>query len=119
MKTNVIASEISRSEAVSVVATVLWGVTVIVLMMEAVSTSETSVNFYQTARRNSPEDSYVLNLIAVKLSSSRLAAVIACFCSPQATYRPPLFSSRLAEVKLESSGSQLNVFICLTGIHEP
>jgi hypothetical protein len=27
------------------------------LMMEAASTSETSVNFHQTARRNNPEDS--------------------------------------------------------------
>jgi hypothetical protein len=29
------------------------------LMMEAASTSETSVNFYQTTRRNNPEDSYL------------------------------------------------------------
>jgi hypothetical protein len=29
---------------------------VIALMMEAASSSETSVNFYQTARRNNPED---------------------------------------------------------------
>jgi hypothetical protein len=28
-------------------------------MMEAVSTSETSVNFYQTTRRNIPENSYL------------------------------------------------------------
>jgi hypothetical protein len=28
-------------------------------MMEAESTSETSVNFYQTTRRNSPEDSHL------------------------------------------------------------
>jgi hypothetical protein len=31
-------------------------------MMEAVSTSETSVNFYETARRNIPEDSHLQNL---------------------------------------------------------
>jgi hypothetical protein len=31
----------------------------IALMMEAVSTSETSVNFYQTTRRYNPEDSYL------------------------------------------------------------
>jgi hypothetical protein len=31
--------------------------TIITLMMEEVSTSETSVNFYQTARGNIPEDS--------------------------------------------------------------
>jgi hypothetical protein len=28
-------------------------------MMEAASTSETSVNFYQTTRRNDPEDSHL------------------------------------------------------------
>jgi hypothetical protein len=31
----------------------------IALMMEATSTSETSVNFYQTAPRNNPEDSHL------------------------------------------------------------
>jgi hypothetical protein len=28
-------------------------------MVEAASTSETSVNFYQTTRRNNPEDSHI------------------------------------------------------------
>jgi hypothetical protein len=32
--------------------------TAIALMMEAVNNPETSVNFYQTTRRNNPEDSY-------------------------------------------------------------
>jgi hypothetical protein len=31
----------------------------IALMMAAVSTSETSINFYQTTRRNVPEDSHL------------------------------------------------------------
>jgi hypothetical protein len=31
----------------------------IAFMMEAVSTSETSVNIYQTTRRNIPEDSHL------------------------------------------------------------
>jgi hypothetical protein len=31
----------------------------IVSMMEAASTSETSVSFYQTTRRNNPEDSHL------------------------------------------------------------
>jgi hypothetical protein len=31
----------------------------VTLMMEAASTSETSVNFYQTTRRNNPEDSHL------------------------------------------------------------
>jgi hypothetical protein len=29
------------------------------IMMEEASTSETSVNFYQTTRRNNPEDSHL------------------------------------------------------------
>jgi hypothetical protein len=29
------------------------------LMMEAASTSETSVNYYQTTGRNNPEDSHI------------------------------------------------------------
>jgi hypothetical protein len=32
---------------------------IIALMMEAASTSEMSVNFYQTTRRNNSEDSYL------------------------------------------------------------
>jgi hypothetical protein len=31
------------------------------LMMEAASASETSVNFYQTTRRNNPDDSHLHN----------------------------------------------------------
>jgi hypothetical protein len=31
----------------------------IALMMKAISTSETSVNFYRTTRRNIPEDSHL------------------------------------------------------------
>jgi hypothetical protein len=37
----------------------LRGVGLISLMMAAVSTSETSVNFYQAFRRNIPEDSHL------------------------------------------------------------
>jgi hypothetical protein len=33
----------------------------IALMVEAASTSDTLVNFYQTARRNNPEDSHLQN----------------------------------------------------------
>jgi hypothetical protein len=33
--------------------------TAIALMMEAISTSETSVDIYQTTRRNIPEDSHL------------------------------------------------------------
>jgi hypothetical protein len=33
-------------------------------MMEAASTSETSVNFYRTTRRYNPEDSHLLALLS-------------------------------------------------------
>jgi hypothetical protein len=50
------------------------------LMMEAASTFETSVNFYQTTRRNNPEDSH--NQFCMRLSSP------ACLLHPT----PILFS---------------------------
>jgi hypothetical protein len=36
--------------------TIFWDVAITALMMDALSTSETSVNFYQTTRRNIPEE---------------------------------------------------------------
>jgi hypothetical protein len=38
----------------------------IALMMEAASTSETSVNFYQTSRCNIPEDSHLQSYLSCK-----------------------------------------------------
>jgi hypothetical protein len=38
----------------------------IALMMEAASTSETAVNFYQTTRHNNPEDSHLQTLLLSK-----------------------------------------------------
>jgi hypothetical protein len=53
--------------------TVFWDVApyrrAIALMMEAVSTSETSVNFYQTTWRNISEDSHHYNLLRENLKS--------------------------------------------------
>jgi hypothetical protein len=40
----------------------------IALMMEAASTSETSVNFYQTTQRNNPEDSHPYKDLFAKYS---------------------------------------------------
>jgi hypothetical protein len=37
------------------------------LMMEAASTSETSVNFYKTTLRNIPEDSHLLNINSLRI----------------------------------------------------
>jgi hypothetical protein len=42
---------------------------IIALMMEAASTSETSANFYQTARRYNPEDSHLYTLGRENLKS--------------------------------------------------
>jgi hypothetical protein len=42
------------------------------LMMEAVSTSETSVNFYQTTWRNIPEDSHLYTRSSENLKSHKV-----------------------------------------------
>jgi hypothetical protein len=44
----------------------------IALMMEAVNTSETSVKFYQTRRRNIPEDSHLYTRRRENLKSHRV-----------------------------------------------
>jgi hypothetical protein len=49
----------------------------IALMMEAASTSETLVNFYQTSRCNSPEDSHLHTHRRENLKSYLLAQLIA------------------------------------------
>jgi hypothetical protein len=42
----------------------------ITLMMESASASEMSVNFYQTTRRYSPEDSHLLNFSCLILANN-------------------------------------------------
>jgi hypothetical protein len=48
---------------------------VIALMMEAASTSETSINFYQTTRYNIPENSYLHIRSSENLKSQLLQVV--------------------------------------------
>jgi hypothetical protein len=45
---------------------------IIALMMDVASTSETSVNVYQTARRNNPKDSQIHNCRRENLKSHKL-----------------------------------------------
>jgi hypothetical protein len=54
--------------AASMKTAVFWVVApcLITLTMEAASTSETSVNFYQTTWRNNPIDSHLRNIIFVE-----------------------------------------------------
>jgi hypothetical protein len=63
MKNNRTVLRLQVLTAASMKVTVFWDIApyslMIALMMEAVSTSETSVNLYQTARRNIPEDSHL------------------------------------------------------------
>jgi hypothetical protein len=49
------------------------------LMMEAASTSETSIN-YQTTRRNNPEDSYLHTKLCFPVSSVYAGIVMMEFC---------------------------------------
>jgi hypothetical protein len=51
----------------------------IALMMEAASNSETSVNFYQTTRRNNPEDSHLQYLDIVRKSKFLLECFLPTF----------------------------------------
>jgi hypothetical protein len=44
----------------------------IALMLEAASTSETSVNFYQTTRRNNPKDSHLHTHCRENLKSHKI-----------------------------------------------
>jgi hypothetical protein len=47
-------------------------ISIIALMMEAASTSETPVNFYKTTRRNIPEDGHLHTRRRENLKSYRL-----------------------------------------------
>jgi hypothetical protein len=47
-------TDVSEVLAASIIRTMIIG-----LMMEAASTSEKSVNFYQTTQSNNPEDSHL------------------------------------------------------------
>jgi hypothetical protein len=62
------------------------------LLMEAASTSETSVKFYHTTRRNNPEDSHLHTGLRENLKSyldsSRLGwDPMACSCEPLASVK--------------------------------
>jgi hypothetical protein len=54
------AREVQVLTVASVKLTVFWAI--IALIMEAVSTSEKLVNFYETTLHNIPEDSHLLSL---------------------------------------------------------
>jgi hypothetical protein len=55
----------------------------IVLMMEAVSTFETSVTFYETTQRNIPEDSHVCVALAIQQT---LVDTISLLLAPKIHY---------------------------------
>jgi hypothetical protein len=70
-------------------------VTIIAMMMETVSTSETSVNFYQTTRRNIPEESHLyircrenLKTHLVNLSGEATLRYVRRFEALRIPYRP-------------------------------
>jgi hypothetical protein len=69
--------------AASMKKTVFWDIALCslvqtALMMEAVSTSEISVNFYGTTRRNIPEDSHIH--IRENLKSHQVRIDFLCVC---------------------------------------
>jgi hypothetical protein len=50
----------------------------IALMLEAANASETSVNFYQTTRRNNPEDSHLQSKVFITALHTALG--LNCMC---------------------------------------
>jgi hypothetical protein len=63
----------------------------IALMMEAASTSETSANFYQSKRRNKPQDSH---LHCVIILSDFLILMYVCRMQQEASFSIPARSDR-------------------------
>jgi hypothetical protein len=54
-------------------------------MMEAVSTSETSVSFYETTRHNIPEDSHLLVMLIVQSAQCKPEfSFVNTFCATRA-----------------------------------
>jgi hypothetical protein len=82
-------------------------------MMEAASTSETSTNFYQTTRRNNPEDSHLQEITCLLWNSNefflRLQKATFWHCpepdesSPVHTLKPCFF--KILSVSVVSSTS--------------
>jgi hypothetical protein len=58
---------------------VFW-IVAIALMMEAASTSETSVNFYQTTRRYNPEDSHLDNFVVNTVIDKEFPVLASVVC---------------------------------------
>jgi hypothetical protein len=75
-----------------IAASIIRAIILQVLMMEAVSTSETSVNFYQTTQRNNSEDSYLhVGFEVLKAVGTKMAVFwIVAPCSLVEVYYPAL-----------------------------
>jgi hypothetical protein len=69
------------------VSEVLIASIVIALMMEAVNTSETSVNFYQTTQHNIPEDSHLHTCRRDNPKSHLLCNILIEFTIPMTVVR--------------------------------
>jgi hypothetical protein len=52
---------------------------IIALIMEAAIKSETSVMFYQTSRRNNPEDTHLLNVYAIRFCFISILFKLFCY----------------------------------------
>jgi hypothetical protein len=57
--THLVRFQVITAASMKAVFWVVAPCSLVALMMEAASTSEKSVNFYQTTRRNNPEDSHL------------------------------------------------------------
>jgi hypothetical protein len=70
-------------------------------MMEAASTSETLVNFYQTTRRYNPEDSHLrAHRIALMMEAARTSETLVNFYQTTRRYNPEDSHLRLYDISI-------------------
>jgi hypothetical protein len=90
---------------------------VVALMMETVSTFETSVYFYETTRRNIPEDSLLHTRRRENLKSHLIREIISGFvqCHYLCSHIEKL-NKRTGEV-CQITENTLGQYVCPTGVH--
>jgi hypothetical protein len=92
------------------------------LMMKAVNTSETSVNFYQTTRRNNPEAPIsILFKVARVLKDTNIATMRTCGITLPSQREPRFDTARLAVLfpEIERGCSFFSVSVSVSVCVEP
>jgi hypothetical protein len=83
----------------------------IALMMEAASSSETSAHFYQTRRRNNPEDSHLHTRRRENLKSHLMTVQFAFHAKKELTKRAKIKFVRVLLMKTSNTKFCRNPFV--------